>query len=57
MIGKVSKLRVSKSAASAAEYALMIAFIAGVIVIGATTLGSNVKTVFNDFSPKMQTPS
>lgn len=57
MIGSVLKLGANKSAASAAEYALMIAFIAGVIVLGATTLGTNVAAVFTGFAPKMVTPS
>ncbi|QXQ04965.1 Flp family type IVb pilin [Sphingosinicellaceae bacterium] len=53
----LKRARLSRSGASAAEYALMIAFIAGVVVIGATSLGANVKQVFNEFAPKMQTPN
>ena len=42
----VSRLRSDKSGASAAEYGLLIALIAAVIVAGATLLGTNINALF-----------
>lgn len=50
-------LRANTSAASAAEYALMIALIGGVIVLAATSLGTNMSTVFSTFAAKVTTPA
>ncbi len=43
----VSRLQSDKSGASAAEYGLLIALIAAVIVAGATLLGTNINNLFN----------
>ncbi|QXQ04966.1 Flp family type IVb pilin [Sphingosinicellaceae bacterium] len=51
------KLQANRSGASAAEYALMIALIGGVIVVAATALGNNMDAVFTTFAAKVKTPS
>ena len=53
MMKTLRKIKMDKSGASAAEYALMIALIGGVIVIAATTLGQNMQTVFHQFGDKV----
>ncbi len=57
MMKTLRKIKMDKSGASAAEYALMIALIGGVIVAAATTLGGNMKTVFTTFAAKVTTPA
>lgn len=51
------KIRIDNSGASAAEYALMIALIGGVIVIAAASLGTNMSAVFTTFAAKVTTPA
>lgn len=46
----LSRLNGSNSGASAAEYALMIALIGGVIIVAASLLGTNMASVFNNFA-------
>ena len=48
------KVQANKSGASAAEYALMIALIGGVIVIAASALGTNMASVFTNFAAKVK---
>lgn len=57
MMKLLRNIKLNKSGASAAEYALMIALIGGVIVAAATALGGNMKTTFSNFSDKMATAS
>lgn len=40
-------IKVNKSGASAAEYALIVALIGGAIILAVTLLGTNLKTLFN----------
>lgn len=53
MIKLLHKIKTDRSGASAAEYALMIALIGGVIVVAAGTLGTNMSSVFTNFSKKV----
>ena len=53
MIKVLEGISADRSAASAAEYALMIALIGGVIVVAAALLGTNISTVFNNFAGKV----
>ncbi len=46
MMKLLRNIKVNKSGASAAEYALMIALIGGAIVLTATALGTSIKGVF-----------
>jgi pilus assembly protein Flp/PilA len=39
--------------ATAVEYGLMVALIAGVIILAVTTLGGNVRDTFNDVAGKI----
>jgi len=48
-------VKLSKSGASAAEYALIIGLIGGVITVGAALLGQNMQGVFNTFAAKVVT--
>ena len=57
IVRRVLGLSRSNAGASAAEYALMIAFVTGVIVTGAALLGTKVSLVFENFAPKMTTPT
>ncbi len=57
MTGLLSRFKRDQSGASAAEYALMIALIGGVIVVAATALGANMSTVFTTFAGKVVTPT
>lgn len=57
MMKLLRQIKTDKSGASAAEYALMIALIGGVIVVAAGLLGQNMKTVFESFGTKMLTSS
>lgn len=49
----IRKAMTDNSGASAAEYALMIALIGGVIVVTAGTLGTNMSAVFGSLGTKM----
>ena len=53
MFNSLRKIMTNSSGASAAEYALMIALIGGVIVVTAGTLGTNMSTVFGSLGTKM----
>ena len=53
MMQLLRKIKVNKSGASAAEYALMIALIGGVIVVAAGLLGTNISKVFTNFAGKV----
>lgn len=57
MMKLLRKIKMDKSGASAAEYALMIALIGGVIVVAAASLGTNMKGVFTTFAAKVTTPA
>ncbi len=57
MMRLIRNIKSDKSGASAAEYALMIALIGGVIVVAAASLGTNMKAVFTTFAGKVVTPS
>ena len=46
----LSRFKSNHSGASAAEYALMIALIGGVIVVAASLLGTNISSVFTNFA-------
>ena len=46
----------SKSGASAAEYALIIALVGVAIIGGATLLGTNINTRLNDTAVSIATP-
>ncbi|GGE11095.1 hypothetical protein GCM10011529_16840 [Polymorphobacter glacialis] len=48
MINAIRNLKTSKSGASAAEYALIIALVGLAIVVGAGALGTAINTNFND---------
>jgi pilus assembly protein Flp/PilA len=52
----ITRLRSSRSGASAAEYALIISLIGLVIVVGATALGSAVNTNFSTAATQINTP-
>ncbi len=43
-------LHYSRSGASAAEYAIIVAFVSGVIVVGATLVGSKLSAVFASYA-------
>lgn len=46
MIKLLHKLQANKDGASAAEYALMIALVGGLIIVAATTLSTSISGVF-----------
>lgn len=63
MMKVLGKIRADKSGASAAEYALIIALVGGLIITAAITLSGSISTVFKNFggtltaaSTKVQTP-
>jgi pilus assembly protein Flp/PilA len=49
--------RKSDRGATAVEYGLMVALIAGVIIAAVTLLGGNVKAVFNTVAGKLAIPA
>ena len=55
MIKMIRKLKNSKSGASAAEYALLIALVGGLIITAATALSGGISTVFNTTASTLNT--
>lgn len=53
LIAKVIQLRHRETGATAVEYALMVAFIALVIIVAVALLGNNLRTFFTDASTKI----
>ena len=50
-------IKVNKSGASAAEYALIVAIIGGGIIAAATAFGGSISTALNNFGGKITTAS
>jgi pilus assembly protein Flp/PilA len=50
----LNKLAADKSGASAAEYALIIAVIAGLLIVGLGTFGGNLNTALTTTGTKIQ---
>ncbi len=46
MMKLLRTIKVNKSGASAAEYALIVALVGGAIIVAVTALGTNLKTLF-----------
>lgn len=57
MIKLLHKLQASKEGASAAEYALMIALVGGLIIVAATTLSTSISGVFTKLGGTLDTSS
>ncbi len=53
MMKLLRKIKTDKSGASAAEYALIIALVGGVIVTAASTLGTSISGVFTKMGTSM----
>ncbi|HLQ53731.1 MAG TPA: Flp family type IVb pilin [Streptosporangiaceae bacterium] len=47
------RLRRDDRGATAVEYGLIVALIAGVIIVAVTALGANISTVFTDVAAKI----
>lgn len=50
---RIKKFFNDESGAAAVEYGLLVALIAVVIIVAVTTLGTNIKGVFNDAATKI----
>jgi len=53
---KIRNFWVDESGSTAAEYAFIIALIAGAIILAVTALGTNLRAIFDDMAPKAKAP-
>lgn len=53
MLKKIASFIRKEEGVTATEYALMIALVAVVIIVGATALGTNLNTVFSSIAVKI----
>jgi pilus assembly protein Flp/PilA len=49
----IKRFLVEESGATAVEYGLMVALIAGVIILAVTTLGTNLSTLFDNVGTRI----
>ena len=57
MIKLLKKIKTNEDGASAAEYALMIALVGGLIITAAITLSGSISKVFTNFGSTLTTAS
>lgn len=57
MIKSLLKVRLDRRGVTALEYGLIAALIAGVIIGGVTTLGTNVRATFTNIAGKIVAPT
>lgn len=56
MLGLFKKLLFDENGASAVEYGLIVGLIAVVIIVAVSSLGQELKAVFEDIVAKLQNP-
>lgn len=56
MLGLFKKLLFDENGASAVEYGLIVGLIAVVIIVAVSSLGKELKAVFEDIVAKLQNP-
>lgn len=56
MLGLFKKLLFDENGASAVEYGLIVGLIAVVIIVAVSSLGTQLKAVFEDIVAKLQNP-
>ncbi len=54
-MARIKKFLADESGATAVEYGLMVALIAGVIILAVTTLGTNLSTLFSNVAGRIAT--
>jgi pilus assembly protein Flp/PilA len=56
-VEKIKNFWVDESGATAVEYGIIIALIAGAIILALTALGTNLGTLFDGMAGKVKAPS